>query len=209
MKIAEWLKTYIDTKATEGGRHGSQNAFFSTEILKALNKAGLGDYDFSENERPELIKEKIMGVALRFRQKYGYDRARAAAEYPDSDLKNELHEFIFNHTTPLIKFAGKSCGFFHAAAGGAAIEPLKIKDPEGDNYATSVEKLSDGSYKIHGTNKDGDPRAVTVQADGSVSGRNGPGKPLGVVETQLYTLRKSILEHFNVSTEPSAAKGPS
>ncbi len=80
----------------------------------------------------------------------------------------------------------------------SSISPFRLKDSSGDNFATHVEKLTSG-IRIHGINCKGVPRFITINNNGECHGFH-VGKPLGIVEKQLFENREAICRHFGVST---------
>ncbi|MGQ3889488.1 hypothetical protein ACQUW5_10700 [Legionella sp. CNM-1927-20] len=78
---------------------------------------------------------------------------------------------------------------------------LVLKNHRGDNYVTSVDTLSDGSYRINGLNCRGEPRSITIDKTGKARGFHNTF--LTPAEMQMYQERKAIFTHFNI--DPSVS----
>jgi hypothetical protein len=71
-----------------------------------------------------------------------------------------------------------------------------LADPNGYNFVNSVEERN-GTYIIKGSNSSGEPRSITIHANGNATGFDDSNN-LGLVGQQMYDQREAVFKHFNI-----------
>lgn len=197
MKIHDLVQEYSAVRGEEGGRHGSQSAFFAEVLNIILDDQQLSDIDVpSTPEYKEMVHNVVF--ALRSSEFGGYDRAhsrenlRKTVNWPVSvqDFINGLNDL-------------KSVEYV-------------LEDPLGKNYVDKVIRNADNTgWIMDGRNTTHEKRFLIIYDDGEVSSYHlqkssvdSAWRSLSVVARQMYMERTQVFAHFHVG-EPTVSLEPS
>ncbi|MDF1678522.1 MAG: hypothetical protein P1U32_07505 [Legionellaceae bacterium] len=186
--IYEHIKMYAaDKSELAGARHASQYSFYAGELIQCLAEDGLIDHPATDD-----ITSTIEAVIVVYRQMGGY---LATA---DNTKKSEVKQ-AFKSSEAYLTLC--------AALQNQSEARFVLEDTGGDNYVTGIAPLSDGGYRVNGTNCRNEPRFIDVHPDGTITGYGG-SLDLGIVGNQMARQLENILDHFNYQPENTPFNRP-